>query len=451
MQLEKAQTIFFTGIGGIGMSGLAQLLQADGKTVLGSDLVESEVTALLQEKGIAVHTSQDGAGMQDADLLIYSAAVPEDHAERKKAKELKIPQMSYFEAVGEYMKEFKTTIAVSGTHGKTTTTAMIANLLVNAGLDPTVLVGSLMKESGSNAREGAKDFLLVEGCEHNEHMLNLHPNIIVLTNVDADHLDYYRDFDHIISAFQEYVDQLPEDGLLITNADDDGCAKLSYSGSTIRYGLSNEVEVSASNVATAGLNQAFIAHNEDYELQLPGEFNVYNALAAIALGRQLEIDEEVIKKTLKEFTGTWRRFEILGEYKKALVVSDYAHHPVAVAATIRAAKEAYPDKRVVAVFQPHQRARTKALFEEFTQAFSEADYLILQEIYDVAGREEAEYADISSKKLVDALEEQGQYPVYTPDAEATRVVIDDILEKDDLLLIMGAGDIYLLAEELVAE
>lgn len=449
---DEIRTVYFSGIGGIGMSALAQLLHAEGKVVTGSDMQQSEMTERLQMRGIPVALVQDGAGITPGvDLCIFTSAVPQDHPEHAKATQLGIPTMSYFEAVGEYMKGFDKAITISGTHGKSTTTSMIANIMVDAGLDPTVIVGTVVKEFGSNARAGGRKYIVVEACEYKEHMLNLRPDMIVLTNIEEDHLDYYRDLEHIVMTFQKYINHLPPSGVLFKNIDDSESVDLGYDGKTVLYGMGSDATVRASQMKVDHKQQTFVSGGETYTLRIPGKFNISNALAAIAVGRSLGISEESMKKTLANFSGVWRRFEVLGEYKGAAVISDYAHHPTAVGSTIKAAREFYPGRRIVAVFQPHQRSRTKTLFQGFVDCFAEADFTIIQEIYDVAGREESSDSHVSSQQLVDAVEKTGKYALFTPDVVATRRQIDETVDSNDVLIIMGAGNIYHLAEELVSE
>ncbi|MBI2411288.1 MAG: UDP-N-acetylmuramate--L-alanine ligase [Candidatus Kerfeldbacteria bacterium] len=448
MNIKHSKTIYFCGIGGIGMSALAQLLHADGKQVSGSDMSESRVTKTLQDLGITIFTPQNPAHLSDQiDLFVYTSAVPEDHPERQRARELGIPQLSYFETLGKYMKQFKNAIAVSGTHGKSTTTAIIANMLTNAGLNPTVIVGSIVKEFGSNARVGGKEYIVVEACEHQAHMLDLHPSMIVITNIEEDHLDFYRNLDHITMTFQKYVNRLPRNGVFFKNVDDSESEDIGFDGEVVRFGIEHAADVSTEDVLVSQKHQEFTSNGTRFVLNIPGRFNVYNALAAVAVARRLGIAEEVMQQTLQAFRGVWRRFEILGTYQGTTVISDYAHHPTAVRSTIKAARQFYPQERIIVVFQPHQRDRTKKLFEQFVASFHEAQFVIVQEIYDVAGREDADLR-ISATELVDRIEAQGKYAIYSPNVATTRERIDTIIEPGDVLLIMGAGDIYKLAEEL---
>ena len=449
MNLVQAKKIYFCGIGGIGMSALAQLLNKEGKTVFGSDLVSSTIIKNLKKQNIKVTIQQSGSVLaKDTDLLIYSSAVPAHHPERQKAKILGIASLSYFEALGQYSQQFEKVIAISGTHGKSTTTAMIASVLIAAKLDPTVIVGSIMKELKSNARAGQKKYLVVEACEHQEHMLQLHPHMIILTNIEEDHLDYYHNLDHIVMAFQKYINHLPADGILIKNNDDSESRDLGCDCRLVTYGLENTAEYTATEVCTLKKQQHFVSLGSEFILNIPGRFNVANAMACIAACRVLGIKDSVMQITLAKFRGIWRRFEAIGKYRGATVISDYAHHPTAIHSTIRAAREFYPKQRIVLVFQPHQRSRTQKLFDKFVNCFTEADFVIIQEIYDVAGREDQKIR-ISSQDLVKAIEKKGKYAFYTKTVTQTRHKIDEVLDKNDVLLIMGAGDIYKLGEKLV--
>ncbi|MFH1781666.1 MAG: UDP-N-acetylmuramate--L-alanine ligase [Patescibacteria group bacterium] len=455
MKSEDLKKIYFIGIGGIGISGLARLYHGMGKEIAGSDMVQSELTDELIKEGIKVNLTQDGKKLpKDFDLYVYSDAVPEDNPERKKVKELglKEKEMSYFEAAAELMKEYEYSIAVSGTHGKTTTSAMLAQVMIRADLDPTVIIGSQIKQWGSNARLGKnKKFFIIEACEHKEHMMRLSPKVIILTNIEEDHLDYYRDLEHIEMTFQNYINNLPKDGVLIKNEDDSESKNLGFDGQIITYGIEEKANVVAKAIKVKDQVQLFKVGKTEFKLQVPGKYNIYNALSVIALAKELGIEEEFIQQALAEFNGTWRRFEILGKYKGAEIISDYAHHPTAVAGLIKAAKEFNPKKRIFIVFQPHQHSRTKKLFKKFIECFDGADFIVIQEIWDVLGREESADQDVSSQDLVKEIEKRGKYVFYSPDAEKTKQLLDEHLENDNILIIAGAGDIYLLAENLCSK
>lgn len=454
--IQNAKTIYCIGIGGIGMSALAQLLQHEGKYISGEDITASPTTAILQEKGIDVAFGERGSLLAQADCIVFSGAVPASHPARVAAAEQHIIALNYFEALGQYMQLFDIAVAISGTHGKTTTTAMVANMFTEAGFDPTAVVGSLVKEFGNtNARIGGDDkkVIVVEACEHEAHMLHLSPTVIVVNNIEADHLDFYRDIDHITETFQEFVNMLPDrpDAALIVNADDTRALSLATNVKKISVGIETPADLQAFDIGVEQHAQFFTVDNERYVLRIPGLFNVSNALGVIAVAKHFGIAAESVAKALNGFTGTWRRFDHLGQFHDALVISDYAHHPTEIRKTIQATKAFYPNRRVIVVFQPHQRARTKELFGDFVNAFVQADDIILQEIYDVAGREDDSTQALSSRALVDALEQNGQFATYTPNAEASREALEDMVEPNDVVLIMGAGDIHVLAESLVLE
>lgn len=450
LRVRKNMSVYCVGIGGIGLSGLAQILRGRGCVVRGSDCAPSIVTTMLEERGISVSLKQDGTSFpKRCDLLLYSDAVSPDHPERQCAVKRGIPQMSYFEAVGALLPDYKITIAISGTHGKTTTTAMIANILDRAGFDPTVIVGSIVPAFRSNARVGkSRDVFVIEACEHQAHMLHLHPTMIVLTNIEEDHLDYYRDLDHIVATFQKYINHLPSSGMLIKNNDDKESGELGTDAQIMTYAISRAADVRARGIHRLGMSQQFHCGDTVFTLHVPGKFNVSNALAAIAVGRALGVSEKIMQETLDDFRGVWRRFEVLGEYRNATVISDYAHHPTAIMETIAAAHQFFPKRRLIVIFQPHQRSRTKKLFTKFSRAFEHADFLILQEIYDVAGREQNDDKNVSSQTLAKAIERQGKYALFSENAHTTRRFLDEMIEPHDVILIMGAGDIYHLAEQL---
>lgn len=429
VKLDKYKKIFFVGIGGIGVSALSKLFKSQGKIVIGSDKYSSEITDDLKKQGIKVYIGHKEKNLDsDIDLVIYSPAVPSEIPERKKATKLGIKQISYPEVLGLISKD-KYTIAISGTHGKSTTTAMLGLILTDAGFDPTVIVGSKVGPfKNSNLRIGKSKYFVVEACEWRAHMLELEPKIIILTNIEPDHLDYYKTFKNLKEAFKKYVSKLPKNGLLVVNADDKVCLEIAKSAK-------------CKVVTYRGLDLQF-------SLQVPGEFNAYNAAAARACTLELGIKPEIIKKTLTSFKGIWRRFEKLGEYRGALIFSDYAHHPTAIKETLKAAKESYPNRRLVVAYQPHHYDRTKRLFKGFVRAFDSADLVILNEIYDVPGREAAK--KISSRDLVREIKKRKIKATFTKDLKQTEKSLLRNIRKGDLVLIMGAGDIYQLSTDLFA-
>jgi len=454
MDLSNIKKVFLSGIGGIGVSALARFFVAKGIEVAGSDLVMSEITEALEKLGVKIYSEQRAANITpDLNLFIYSAAVPSDNAERIAAKELGLAQRSYFEALGELSRDFKT-IAVSGTHGKSTTTAMIGAVLLKAEKDPTIIVGSCYEKFDCNFHYGHSDLFVVESCEYRAHMLLLKPWTIVLNNIEADHLDFYKDLNHIVQTFQQFVNGLRlQDDLLVINNDDLNIRRLVLPKCRIvRYGLASGADVCADNIRKLPGKQFFdvvyYGHNiGEFELNIPGDFNIYNALATISFCLTLDIPIGIIKECLKEFKGIWRRFEII-KNEEIAVISDYAHHPTAVKSTIKAVREFFPGRRIVAVFQPHQHDRTKKLFNEFLSSFELADVVVLSEIYDVAGREEG--IEISSADLVEAIKKISlmKQIFFAQDLAETMSKINELKKQEDVILVMGAGDIYTIVKSL---
>lgn len=455
MNFQELNSIYFLGIGGAGVSGLARMAARHGKTVQGSDASESAITRALSAEGIMVHTTQSADHIPlDYDLYVYSDAVTEDNPERRMLKQhhLDSKEMSYFQALGEFMKAYHHRIAVSGTHGKTTTTAMLSLVLEAAQLDPTAIVGSTVKAWNSNVRVGQdREYFVVEACEYREHMCLLHPTAIILTNIEEDHLDYYRDIDHISMAFQKYINALPSDGVLIRNADDSESRDIGFDGATVSYGIVEPADVMATQIEKSGQHQTFTINGHTYTINVPGDFNIYNALAVIAYALYIDIAPDTIQRGLTKFSGTWRRFEHVGSYKNAVVISDYAHHPTAVNGIIKATREWYPKRRVVMVYQPHQHNRTKHLFAGFVESLAQADLIIVQEIFDVAGREAIEDQSVSSRDLATEIEQHGKLALYSPNKEKTKQLLAEHVEADDVVLVVGAGDIYTVAEDICSK
>lgn len=460
---NNIKKVHFIGIGGIGVSAAAKYMAAKGKSISGSDGQESETTDFFKSAGAEIFIGHKKENLkEDADAVIYSPAIMEDNPEKLKAKELGIPLLSYPEFLGVLSRQMNT-IAISGTKGKSTTTAILGLILEKAELDPTVIVGSKIKSfEHGNLRIGsefANSFFVVEACEYKTSMLALDPKNIILTNIEADHLDFYRDLDHIKETFSEYVKKLGEEGLLAYNADDKICREIAneINCKKISYGISNSADLNARDIKTKNQQQSF---NVIYKgqligticLKVPGKMNVYNALAAIAQSLAIGIDFEIIKESIDDFKGIWRRFDIIGKYKGAEIISDYAHNPMSVKAAIEAAKEFYPDKKILAVFQPHSWNRTKKLFSEFAESFNNADAIILSEVYQVSGRENIE-DKISSKELVETIKNlennKNKTILYAKNLEECQKIILETINSDNVCLIMGAGDIYKVADNLI--
>lgn len=426
--LEDIQRIHFIGAGGIGTSAAAKWCLAHGKTVTGSDLHASPVSDALSRLGATIHSGHAPTNVpDDVDLVVYSPAVPETNVERVRAGELGATQWSYPEFLGALSKEYST-IVVSGTNGKSTTTAMLGLILEAAGYDPTVIVGSLVPGFPmGNVRVGRGRFFVVEGCEYKAAMLHLNPEMIVLTNVEEDHLDYYRDIDHIRETFQTFADKLKGKGLAVWNKNDPESNKLTFDRG-VTFGMNVGADYDGSTI--------------DLTLKVPGAFNRMNALAATAAAMELGVPFETCQRVLSQFGGIWRRFERVGTWRGAEVISDYGHHPTAIRGTIQAAREMFPGQRVVLCFQPHQHSRTKELLDEFVEAMKTADAVVVPEIYAVAGRTEGD--DVSSNDLVAKI----PGAVYAKDLDAAESALRDVVKEGDVLVVQGAGDVDDLARRL---
>jgi len=440
VDLTKIRKVHFTGIGGIGMSALARMLLHDGKVVSGSDREYSQILENLRMSGVVVFEGHDAKNVTDSvDLLIYSQAIPEDNAERKRARALGIPTRSYAELLG-ILSEHRYTIAVSGSHGKTTTTAMVWEVLREV-LHPTLIVGSLLQETGSNFAPGDSEpasthgespqrggYFVVEACEYRRSFLHLHPNILVITNIDADHLDYYKDLDDIKRAFAELVQKVPEDGFVVCDPSD----------AHVRDVLVG---------TTAGVIDATSYRGDDIELPFPAEHNVENATRALAVSDIFDVPREDALMRLKRFKGTWRRMERKGVMRTgALLYDDYAHHPTEIAATLTAFRAMYPDKRLVVAFQPHLHSRTEHFFGGFVNSLSLADRVLLAPVYEARAENKSEY---TSAKLAGALAEVHRDVISCDSFDA---VVSDLLERTnetDVVIIMGAGDLYTIGKKLV--
>lgn len=425
LAFKKAHLV---GIGGINVSAIAKLLLHYGIAVSGADRTESEIITELRNCGIPVRIGGSSENIkQDAELLIYSDAVSIDNVERATARQKGVKEMSAFQFWGHYAAD-KKVIAISGTNGKSTTTAMIGLILEAAGFDPTVVVGARVWQWNSNLRIGMSDWLVIEADEYHDHMLEFKPYIAVITNIAADHLDYYKDLTEIISHFQRWLDRAGRCAGVVLNEDDPNCSGLrSRARDKRKFSLKN-----------SGLWP-------DIKLQVPGEFNLANALAAAEAADLAGSQRDFIVSALNKFTGTGRRFEIVGQRQGATVISDYAHHPDALKATIEAARQKYPNRRLVVLFQPHQRDRTKKLFPEFIQSLKGVENLILAEIYDVAGREKENVA-ISSRQLAAALPGSR----YAAGLEEAGKILLEMIRPGDIVLIMGAGDVDKVARTLTA-
>lgn len=440
------------------MSALARFFLSRGAQVSGSDGRDGLWRKPLEEAGMKVFIGHDAKNLPpDCDLVVYSSAVPEDNPERKEALRRSITQKVYAAGLGEAMKEYETRIAVSGTHGKTTTTALLGLLFEDVGKDPFVIVGGKVLSWGSNFRNGQGSIAVVEACEYERAFDSLSPTVAVVNNIEADHLDYYRDISDIEDAFGDFVARLPRNGLLVYNADDERVRKIALRAECrkISFGVKNDADIIAKNRTIEDGGQSFDVWKQGallgrLTLHIPGIFNISNVLAALSCALEYGVLFPEAKKTLESFYGTWRRFEKTGDIDGKPIISDYAHHPTAVRGTIGAAKEFFPGKKILAVFQPHQRDRTLKLFDEFASAFDDAHGVILSEIYDVAGRNDAE-KEISSQELARAVQKRNpkQDVAYARDLNEIKEMIQDKTNDFDVLLIMGAGDVDNIARQLM--
>lgn len=437
---KEISTVYFIGIGGIGVSALARHYLALGLKVYGSDLAASEITESLKKAGAVLSAGPANLKTIKPQLLIYSPAVPDSDAKLAEARRLGIKCLSYPEALGEISKKYFT-VAVCGTHGKSTTTAMLAMVMISAGLDPTVVVGTKLKEfGGANYRAGKSQYLLIEACEHMESFLNYWPQVIIVTNIEADHLDYYKNEDNYRHAFEEFAGHLGADGILVADGGEKNSADLMerVRGRGIKVVDSRLGEAKEGAVGSA--------------LKVPGAHNVRNALAALAAVKSLGIGEATALKAIGEYRGAWRRFEIedvVIAKKCVVLVSDYGHHPTEVRATLEAARSKWPDRSITAVFQPHQYERTFYLFDEFAAVFNRApvNRLVLTDIYGVAGREgEGIGAKVSSEKLAAAADKESVFYVAK---KSLSNWIENNIQDGEILMMIGAGDIYELSEALI--
>jgi UDP-N-acetylmuramate--alanine ligase len=446
--------IHFIGIGGISMSGFAEYLHTLGFKVSGSDSHYSKITDHLEELGIQVYLGQKPSNISsDIDVVVYTAAIAADNEEFLEVKRQGIPMLSRVEMIGQVMLNFENAVAVSGTHGKTTTTSLIAIIMNNANLDPTIMVGGEVDALGGNVRPGSSPYFVTEACEYVESFLKLYPYIGIILNVDADHLDYYSGLDHIIQSFTKFVELIPDDGYLIVCSDDDNTMKASSArkSNVITFGLKDGARWMARNVRydSSGCGIFDVYDNGQFfgsfKLNIPGEHNVKNALCAIACSQIFNISKDIIYSSLAEFYGTHRRFENKGNFNGVTVIDDYAHHPTEVKATLSAVKN-YPHKKLWCIFQPHTYTRTIKLFDEFSSAFNDTDELILTDIY--AAREK-DTGEINSSMLCDSIKKHGVNAKYISPFEDIVKYIRENASSGDVVITMGAGDVYNIGEILI--
>ncbi len=449
---RKIQRLHFVGIGGIGMSGIAELLLNLGYQVSGSDLKQSPVTERLESLGGKIHIGHHASNVVGTNVVIISSAVRADNVEVVEAKRLQIPVIPRAEMLAELMR-LKYGVAVAGSHGKTTTTSMIATVLVNGGFDPTAVIGGRLNAFGSNAKLGKGDFLVAEADESDGSFLKLTPAIAVVTNIDREHLDHYKDLGEIQAAFIAFVNKVPFYGTAVLCLDDPNIQAIipQIERRVVTYGTSSQADLVASRIEFHDFGTSCqVRHKGNLlgplQLRIPGEHGILNSLAAVATGLELEIPFEKIANALASFQNADRRFQIKGKKEGILVVDDYGHHPTEIRATLSAARHAC-DRRIVAVFQPHRYTRTRALEEDFARAFYHADVLLVLPIY-AAGEEPV--PGITSERLVDQIKKFGHRDVsYVPDFPGALEILKDKLKNGDLLLTLGAGDVWKVGAEFL--
>ncbi|MGV1098073.1 UDP-N-acetylmuramate--L-alanine ligase [Thiovibrio sp. JS02] len=451
---KKTQHIHFVGIGGIGMSGIAELLLTLGYRVSGSDLRETEITRRLVGLGGKVFVGHQGKWIAGADVVVISSAVKENNPEVQAARAAHIPVIPRAEMLAELMRLKKYGIGVAGSHGKTSTTSMVGWILAEAGLDPTVVIGGKVNSIGSNAKLGEGEFLVAEADESDGSFLKLSPAVEIVTNIDLEHLDHYRDIEEIKKAFLDFIDKIPFYGAAVLCLDDPNVAAIlpQIRKRTITYGLTSQADIHARAIEAKGLTSTFEVCRErevlgEITLNVPGQHNVYNSLAAIAVGLELDIPFSAIREALRTFSGVQRRIQIKGECDGITVVDDYGHHPTEIRATLAAMRSAWPKRRLIVMFQPHRYTRTAGLFKEFSTAFHEADVLLLTEIYAAS---EQPIEGVNGAALLEEIKLHGQKNCqYVAEVDALARTVRHLLQPGDVVLTLGAGNIYQAGEELL--
>jgi len=456
--MRRIRKVHFVGIGGVGMSGIAEVMHTLGYEVSGSDLGENAATQHLQAAGVEIFRNHAAGNIRDVDVVVTSSAISKDNPEVTVARARRIPVVARAEMLAELMR-FSHGIAVAGTHGKTTTTSLVASVLAEGNLDPTYVIGGKLNSSASNARLGSSRYLVAEADESDASFLHLQPMMAVVTNIDADHLPtYHGDFNLLRQTFVEFLHHLPFYGLAIVCADDPEVRRLlpEIARPVIRYGIEQDADICASNIRSSGLQSTFDVMLPETDtkmeitLNLPGRHNILNALAAIAVAHELGVSEQAIKTALARFEGIGRRMQLYGDIRTATgtitLVDDYGHHPTEIAATLQAVRGGWPGRRLVVAFQPHRYTRTRDLFEDFSSVLADIDVLLVTEVYP-AGEEAIAGAD--ARSLCAAIRARGKAnPVFVEDVERIDEVLATVLQHDDVLLTLGAGSIGRIAGTL---
>jgi UDP-N-acetylmuramate--alanine ligase len=456
-EMRRIKRIHFVGIGGAGMGGIAEVLVNEGYQISGSDIAVNSVTERLMSLGAKIIIGHQAQSVEHVDVVVVSTAINQQNPEIIAAKELRIPIVRRAEMLAELMR-YRHGVAIAGTHGKTTTTSLIASVYGQAGLDPTFVIGGLLNSAGTNARLGTSRYLIAEADESDASFLHLQPMVSVITNIEADHMDTYGgDFEVLKNTFVDFLHNLPFYGVAVMCIDDEVIREIMprIGRKIVTYGFSEEADVQAINFSQNGHQSSFTVKrhgkdNVDIVLNLPGEHNVLNALAAIAVASEDDIDDSAIVPALAEFEGIGRRFQHLGEFAtpngNIMLVDDYGHHPSEVLATIKAARAGWPDKRLVMAYQPHRYSRTRDLYEDFVDVLSQVDCLLLLDVY-AAG--EAPIPGADGRALCRSIRLRGQIdPIFIASPDQLAAVLPDVLQHGDLFMTQGAGNIGALSKQL---
>ena len=454
INFDKPVHVHFIGIGGISMSGLAEILLDRGFTVSGSDRSKSDLTAHLEAEGAKVIIGQKAANITpDIDVVVYTAAIHPDNEEYAAAVSNNLPMLTRAQLLGQLMSNYNTAVAVSGTHGKTTTTSMLTEILLKADANPTISVGGILNSINGNIRVGGSETFVTEACEYTNSFLSFEPTIEIILNIEEDHMDFFKDINDIRNSFEKFAKKLPDNGLLIINNDIDKAKELTLNLNCeiVTYSFKKSSDFMAENISydEKGYPEYDLVENGNktlhIKLSVTGEHNVSNSLAVIAAARKMKVSDTAIIEGLKAFTGTNRRFEYKGKIGEVTVIDDYAHHPTEIRATLNAAKN-YPHNQIWCAFQPHTYTRTKAFFEDFAKALSMADNVILLDIY--AARE-TDTLGVSSELLAEEIKKYNENSYYFPSFDEAENFLLMKCQKGDVIITMGAGDIVELGEHLL--
>ena len=453
---KRYQHIHFVGIGGIGMSGIAELLLNQGYVVSGSDLKPSDISRRLSQLGARVEIGHRAEHVQDADVVVLSSAIAEDNPEVAAARAMgKVPVIRRAEMLAELLR-LKYSVLVAGAHGKTTTTSMLATVLARGGLDPTVVIGGKLNAWGTNAKLGKGEFMVAEADESDGTFLLLSPTIAVVTNIDLEHLDYYRDLEHIQQTFLEFINKVPFYGQAVLCLEDENIQRMlpSISKRFVTYGFSSQADFQARDLVNNGFSTSYRAYHQDVELgkvqvPIPGRHNVLNSLAAIAVARELEIDWPQIRVGLEDMTGVQRRFQTKGEARGILVLDDYGHHPTEIRNVLETLAGAFPHRRRIVVFQPHRYTRTQVLMDEFARCFYHSDVLLVTDIYPASERP---IPGVTGEALAQRIASHGHHDLHFCGGQEQ--VLDNLMEivaPNDVVITLGAGSVYQIGEALLAK